>query len=555
MYIQPNSTIKLYNGIPLDPNYENTIYFDNAGQQLDYFHSTARVIYTFQNQSYQRVNKGVMRIAINAEYIYNCNYLAFQNTAFGIKWFYAFITKVEYINDNVSEITFEIDLMQTYFFDITLRECFVEREHSASDNVGDNTIEENVELGDYVSNLDGDLNLFDLSLVPIMVTTDCYPTGSSIHDELFICKNDTIYNGLQFFAIDPNNTDEGLRPNTDSWLAYYVKTIRNSGKAEAIVDIYFYPLQLLNGVNFSTGSIMTHYYHLRNTNIINHTLDFSYMYNVGINNYFPKNNKLYTYPYNLMLVTNNNGASCEFKYEKFVDLNGNRVNYGNFRLYGCISNTTDMRCVPTNYQETILNNNYGIVGGGFPHCAWTSDVYYEWLRANGQQFKTQNKYKVLNSVASGTALTGISLSKGNTLSATASAINTGLNVANAIEGAMAKQYDLQAQPDVAQGNQSNTISCITGTFAYSYYRKSVDYQHARMIDSYFSRFGYATKVTKVPNRGVRARWCYTKTIGCIAIGNAPADDVATIEKIYDKGITFWRNPSEVGRFDLDNPPL
>ena len=65
-------------------------------------------------------------------------------------------------------------------------------------------------------------------------------------------------------------------------------------------------------------------------------------------------------------------------------------------------------------------------------------------------------------------------------------------------------------------------------------------------------FGYATKKIKVPNRNVRPHWCYTKTRDCVVKANAPADDVRKICQIYDNGITFWKNPSEVGNYSLDN---
>ena len=66
----------------------------------------------------------------------------FQNTSFGIKWFYAFITNVEYINNETSEITIEIDVMQTWHFDYTVNQCFVEREMAATDDIGGNLVPE-----------------------------------------------------------------------------------------------------------------------------------------------------------------------------------------------------------------------------------------------------------------------------------------------------------------------------------------------------------------------------------------------------------------------------
>ena len=53
---------------------------------------------------------------MNVEALYNCNYLAFQNASFGGKWFYAFIDSVEYVNNVTSEVTYTIDVMQTWHF-------------------------------------------------------------------------------------------------------------------------------------------------------------------------------------------------------------------------------------------------------------------------------------------------------------------------------------------------------------------------------------------------------------------------------------------------------
>ena len=80
----------------------------------------------------------------------------------------------------------------------------------------------------------------------------------------------------------------------------------------------------------------------------------------------------------------------------------------------------------------------------------------------------------------------------------------------------------------------------------------VSAEYAKVIDDYFDMYGYATRSVKVPNRSARPHWNYVKTNGCVLSGNAPADDVRKICSIYDDGITFWKNPSEVGNYSLDN---
>ena len=115
MYIQPNSTIRLLTGIPLDNTYAHTIYFANKNAQAEYFASKTKTGCTFNAQTYQRVNKGTMRLQVLADDIYDCNYLMFKNTSYGDRWFYAFITSIEYVSNIVSEISYEIDVMQTWF--------------------------------------------------------------------------------------------------------------------------------------------------------------------------------------------------------------------------------------------------------------------------------------------------------------------------------------------------------------------------------------------------------------------------------------------------------
>ena len=147
MYIEPSTNIKLLKNVPLDNTYTNTLYFlpNGVNDQTALFKGYTK--HALTNQTYQRVNKGIARVGLKAEDLYDCNYMMFQNTNFGNKWFYAFITSVEYVNNTVSEIRFEIDVMQTWYFDYELKECFVEREHSVTDMAGDNLASEPVDLG------------------------------------------------------------------------------------------------------------------------------------------------------------------------------------------------------------------------------------------------------------------------------------------------------------------------------------------------------------------------------------------------------------------------
>ena len=98
-YEVPNTNLYLFSDVPLDPTYEHTIYWDsNLVTRDNYFQNQsgdikANLRYTLSNQSYQRLNRGWIRVTLplqtgeeisaNAtDRLRVCNYLCFQNTYF-----------------------------------------------------------------------------------------------------------------------------------------------------------------------------------------------------------------------------------------------------------------------------------------------------------------------------------------------------------------------------------------------------------------------------------------------------------------------------------------
>lgn len=71
----------------------------------------------------------------------------YQNESFNDKWFYAFITKMEYANNNMTRIEIVTDVWQTWQFDIEFKESFIEREMiNVSDDIpGSNLLPEGLE--------------------------------------------------------------------------------------------------------------------------------------------------------------------------------------------------------------------------------------------------------------------------------------------------------------------------------------------------------------------------------------------------------------------------
>ena len=149
-YVVPNSTVYLLSDVPLSSDQRDTFYFTSKAQQEQYFRS--KIAYTFTAQSYQRVNSGRIRVQLApAQNVYQCNYMMFcNNSHWNGKWFYAFIQKIDYINENCAEVTYVLDDIQTWFFDYTEEQCLVVRQSPSTDNIGDNLQDEGFACGEYV---------------------------------------------------------------------------------------------------------------------------------------------------------------------------------------------------------------------------------------------------------------------------------------------------------------------------------------------------------------------------------------------------------------------
>lgn len=148
--LTPITELYVCHSIPLDNTYRDTFskkFFPSASAQASFFINNSK--FTFTNLSPIRLQNQI-RLPVNADKLYDCNYIVFKNANFSDKYFYAFITKIDFINVNMTNITIEIDIMQTWLFDYTIQPCFVEREHVIDDTIGANLVEDNLETGTYV---------------------------------------------------------------------------------------------------------------------------------------------------------------------------------------------------------------------------------------------------------------------------------------------------------------------------------------------------------------------------------------------------------------------
>lgn len=516
MYIEPGTNIKILKDCPLDTTYDHTIYFADKASQTNYFVRLTK--YNLTNYTYQRVKRGVARVGIKADNLYDCNYMMFQNTNYGNKWFYAFIKSVEYVNNETSEITFEIDVMQTWFFDYTPDSCFVEREHAVKDGYT-NLQPEPVNLGEPVTNggYKAVVDLSDLCILFNVIDTTNLGQGRFY---------DGVYGAGAITAFLPTDI-EGI----NNFLNQYAQKTNN------IVAVYTCPRWIIQDSVTTGGTVLTSAQISKHLDVNLPLL--STIEDVG--GYIPVNKKLFTYPYNYIAVTNADGSSISLRYEYFESYRPQ------LRVNGCVTQPVQMVLRPRNYKGADECFSEGISLGSFPLCSWAIDGYQAFIA----QTAIPSAVGILGNIVGGGVVAGLT----GGIGAAMTMANTAGSAVSNIGGLLSQGYKAAVGNDISSGsfNSSNAnVSQHTNMFYWC--RMSCSANYAEVIDNFFTRYGYATNRLKHPNRNSRPHWNYVKTQGCTLTGSVPSDDMRKLCQIYDNGITFWKNGNEIGNYSLDNRP-
>lgn len=544
MTVTPQGNIYLCN-VPLENDYKNQLTFATKNSQETYFNS--KIIKTFDNYTYIKKDS-VIKLGVNIDDIIGCNYLFYRNNGFSNRYYYCFITNKEYINENVTAITIDTDVFQTYQFDMTFDYSYVEREHVSDDSVGLHTIPEGLETGDYVCN--GVTSLYgggNSTYTCMAVSANELPSAMAVNESTL--RYNGIFSGVAYVFFETN----GVSPDYLS-AGKFINLMDSLGKGDAISSIFLVPSTISGTLTFTKytivdGNNVTREIHAcvspaSDTATVLGTVN-SITSPATLNGYTPRNNKLKVYPYNYFYISNNVGSDAEFHYEDFVS------NTASFKTVGSITPGCSIKCFPLNYKKlqdssttpaTSYSYNYGIVGAKYPMCSWTSDAYLNWLTQNG--INIGGRYINAKEGAIGQALLEGIVGMGTSL-ATGQA-DVGLTQAGGmlgdIVGTMVENYRRDLMPNSASGSlNSGDVTYSFGKMDIPLYKMSIKYEYAVIIDKYFDMFGYKVNELKVPNIFTRTYWNYIKTIGCELHGDIPQEHLNILKGIFNKGITLWHD--------------
>lgn len=586
-YIQPSSIIQLFKGIDLDNRYLHTIYFANETAQNTWFTGKATSALTFNNMMYRRNLSNSVKIQMNAQKLLGVTYMRFKNSrtyAEGTpsvnttydKWFYCFVTGIEYVNENTTEIFYEIDVMQTWFIQNgSIKPCMVLREHVTDDSFGNYLEPEPVGSEAYVSDFITKSNHFnDFSLVefntmnPLANPNDPRPV---LHNGLF---NGSYMTATQI-PNDPTQAQTACENIVNALDILFTGDWDVQTRKVDMIDMFTFPTDFCNqnASSNSYGIIVTNPF--------------------AFGNYTPKNKKLLTYPYNYLYATTMNGKNAVYRWEYFDGLYATSPSV-TFTAYGNPVGGGKIICYPQLYDGITNNYDVSLVMDDFPKNPFNIDSYQAWVAAGGKtRLERESAYTnirgftaILDQSASSyaNALSGlngvghnaIALGGTNTsimddMSGMASGsarmiksgtgmINTAVNVAEAMNKIAYQWNDAYYRPNIIVGESSPNVSVPLRSLDFHFFNVHVKTNEAKHIDDFFSVFGYAINKVRTPHLTGRRYWNFVQTENCVIDGDMPASSKEAIGRIFDGGITFWHDGDKIGDYaqsvtngSIDNP--
>lgn len=515
MAITPQTDLMLIKS-PLELDNLNQLTFSSESAQATYFASLPHLRVT--DFTYQRKDN-VIRYPAHIDSLYEYNYVMYRNSGYSSKYFYAFITKMEYINDNMTNIYIKTDTYQTWMFDLQFKKSFVEREHVNDDTIGKHTVPEQLETGEYKvysSLLDDRFNSF----VYMLLVTEWMTQGSN----------------------PPLATNFGGVPYAGG--AYVFRTLTEminvingypqDARADAIYGCYMIPKVIVNH-DFNATLYETKYEGQTSPVYLDASIDKP----TTLDGYSPKNKKVLTFPYTYLTISNNNGSYNTLKIERFSD------NKCNFIIQGVPVMGGSIKLIPKNYNGVAENGLEGIIAGKYPTLNWSADEYTNWLTQNGVN------------IGLGIGSSALTIAGGVGLVATGAGALAGVGAIVGGSMSIAQQlgqiYEHSLQPNSARGNvNGGDINVCASRNTFIYEVNGITSEYAKIIDDFFSSFGYKVNSYKVPNITGRRNWNYVKCDGVNIEGSIPQEDMQEIKSLFNNGITLWHNPSTFLDYSQNN---
>lgn len=217
-------------------------------------------------------------------------------------------------------------------------------------------------------------------------------------------------------------------------------------------------------------------------------------------------------------------------------------------LHGCSIGIT-----PNYYDGNTVSNNHTLALGKFPICNFLNDAYKNWLAQNSLNVLgatiTTDDMNVLNNIINGVVSTSIAVGSGNIAGA-------GLTIVGSVEGVISSLIQKNAHemiPSTVRGQLNlGDLNNASGNNTFHFYKMTIKQEYAKIIDEFFSMYGYKINLVKIPSLFGRSNWNYLKTKNVNLIGDIPQKDLEELKEMFNRGVTIWHSANTFLDYSQNN---
>lgn len=591
--------VHLLAGVPFNSSYENVRLFNSVDEQYNYFNSFIK--YNESNVSYQRVASNAFRSSLKFEEVSLCNYIRFRNSGVDDKWYYGFITDVQFVAPDTTIVYYKLDVFQSFIFNVTIQDSYIDRKHQArwqSNGLPYYYVqEENLDYGtEYTvasrqqySELPGVVFAVVVSVVDLVQNGNVY--------------GGTRINGVSqpyFYYIIPCQTSTTSATPTVNGQAIsdldtlYNRITSNENLAGKVINIYF---MAFTGMGFSNNPAGSQNFFSSFVDVVSgnglsmaKVVSGQRLNDVRIN-IGPKyegfesyvagpydESRLLNYPYAFTELIDYNGHSFIIKNEYIRGGTTSRLNLViqakvslgpqpkvgfsvlNYNVgetsfldgdleYAIIDNSPNDLPIIDDYTAAYLQGNKNAIQTQLNHAQENANVF---RGRNLQNLDFNNANTLLNGqIGSVGTLLGVA---SNRLQAGYNSADYVRNYQQQVEAINSKLSDISNIPPSVNQMGGNVIFNIqNGIYGFTIKKMIIKVQYLNTLRSYFKIYGYKYNMVGKPLEQTRQTWDYVKTVGVNIKANERIQDsyLQELRRIFDTGVALWHN-NDVGNYALSN---
>ena len=592
--------IRLMSGVPFYRDYKHSRWFDFEWQQAQYFDAKPIVFSTGQ-ANFQRVEgRFFFKCPMHIEQLDEVNYIRFYNqddNGVDSKRWYGFVTHLEYENRGMTRVYFEIDVLQTFMFDMDFKESYVAREHMTRYNSDTrptvHTIDEGLDHGQEldIKKYYPVQNPHKLRYFVIVAKEPLHDTGGDdTENSSYIVgpqplsyyfvpfggdgKGATILHGQEDFPVSPPDRIMSILAGSEDAVnhvvSYYItdsigippKDTRRTDSGDSIIVEYTsVPGSTeLKVTNIGGGDNIPVVYVKKCVEFEPEEFTVAQSYWLEFDQSMPMESKTLMSPYRWIELHDYRGGVVRYRPEYISGEKLTIVRRGSLGLHNKVtyavkgynqSSSVSSYDPHTEHEFALYDTN--------PNDVSVKNEYLAaFLQGNRNQIQNQQNSAIVNgafnALGSMVAVRGAQqgMNQLGEQSATLSGMQGLANTALTIQGIQAKQTDA--------GNMPPSISKMGGNTAYDYGHglvgcyvvyKAIKPEYQRTITDFFRAFGYKSNEFKVPNFHTRRHFNYVETLDCIITGDFNNKYLTQLKNIFNNGITLWHTDA-IGNYALSN---